>query len=94
MYLNIHNGGIVDRSSSPLASSGATWRPLVPYPWSDPYLGAEGGLLVEEAVDEVAVLAGGDLAVAVDADTARVADHLTGHVLGRQTALWRDGTDG
>lgn len=45
-------------------------------------LGAERGVLVEVAVDEVAVLLGSDPAASVDADAAGVAYDLADHVLG------------
>lgn len=38
---------------------------------------------MEVPVDEVTVLPGGDATLAVDADAARVANHLAHHVLGR-----------
>ena len=47
-------------------------------------LGAETGLRVEVATDEVAELPGPDLALAVDAHAARPRDHLAAHVPGRR----------
>ena len=47
-------------------------------------LGAETGLRVEVAADEVAELPGPDLALAVDAHAARPRDHLAAHVPGRR----------
>ena len=50
------------------------------------YLRAKGGLLVEGAPDKLAVLGGGDLALAPDPDAAGVPDDLADHVLCRPMA--------
>ena len=49
------------------------------------YLGAEGCLLVEVPVSELAVLARRDDAATVDADTAGTTSQLTRHVLLHRT---------
>lgn len=46
------------------------------------YLRTQRRLFVKRPPDEVAVLLGGDLALAVDADAAGVADHFADHVFG------------
>ena len=51
------------------------------------YLGAEGCLLVEVAVSELAVLACCDDAVTVDAHTAGATSQLTRHVLLGRTGI-------
>lgn len=51
-----------------------------------PYLRTQIGFFVKLSLDEIAVLAGRDATLTMDADTAGVSDHFTDHVLSEAVA--------